>query len=31
MGKLCPPVCTGDFNEIGLTIIDKGDDGLIVV
>jgi hypothetical protein len=30
-GKLCPPFCTSDdFGEIGITIVDKGAEGLIV-
>jgi hypothetical protein len=35
-GKLCPPLCTGDdggfggYGGIGVTIIDKGKDGLVV-
>ena len=33
MGRLCPPYCikTGDDEGIGITIVDKGDDGLVVV
>jgi hypothetical protein len=31
VGKLCPPFCTNDdFGGIGITIVDKGDDGFIV-
>lgn len=37
-GRPCPPVCSsfgdggdgGDFSEIGITIVDKGDDGIVV-
>ena len=31
-GKMCPPFCieTGGFDEIGMTILDKGEDGMIV-
>lgn len=32
-GKLCPPFCIGHggkFDEIGITIIDKGNEGIIV-
>ncbi len=32
-GKLCPPFCIelgGGYDEIGITIIDKGNDGLVV-
>ncbi len=32
-GRLCPPYCisTGDSDGIGITILDKGDDGFVVV
>ncbi len=30
-GKLCPPYCAADFTEIGVTLIDKGEDGLAVI
>lgn len=34
-GSICPPYCGGkggfDETEIGITIIDKGDEGLIIV
>jgi hypothetical protein len=30
-GRLCPPMCTNDdFGGVGITIVDKGDEGLIV-
>ena len=31
-GKLCPPYCkpAGDFGDIGITIIDRGEDGMII-
>jgi len=31
--RLCPPFCggTGEFGKIGVTIIDKGDDGLSII
>lgn len=33
VGKLCPPYCkpAGDFGDIGITIVDKGDGGMIIV
>ena len=33
VGRPCPPVCTsGDgMDDLGITIVDKGDDGLIIV
>jgi len=32
VGRLCPPICgNSDFGDIGITIVDKGDEGLIVV
>jgi hypothetical protein len=35
LGKICPPFCIetgdGDFEEIGISIIDKGKEGIIVV
>ena len=31
LGTVCPPFCTnGEGNGIGITIIDKGDEGLII-
>jgi hypothetical protein len=30
MGKLCPPACSGFEEGIGITILDKGDDGLAI-
>ncbi|MEI2740546.1 MAG: hypothetical protein V9F01_17365 [Chitinophagaceae bacterium] len=32
VGRLCPPLCQNgeDFGGLGITIVDKGDDGLIV-
>ena len=32
VGRLCPPMCQNgeDFGGLGITIVDKGDDGLIV-
>ncbi len=32
-GRLCPPYCviTGDDNGIGITILDKGEEGIVVV
>jgi hypothetical protein len=32
-GQLCPPYCggKGGYEDIGITIIDKGDEGLIIV
>ena len=33
VGKLCPPFCIehgGGYEEIGITIVDKGEDGLVV-
>ena len=32
VGAICPPICTGNdgFGEIGITIVDKGEEGLIV-
>jgi hypothetical protein len=33
-GSLCPPYCGtigGGFDDIGITIVDKGDEGLIIV
>ena len=31
IGKICPPICTGDdIGGVGITIIDKGEDGLVV-
>jgi len=34
LGKICPPYCTstgtGDDGSIGITIVDKGKDGLVV-
>lgn len=30
-GRLCPPFCQiGTFEEIGITIVDKGEEGIIV-
>lgn len=35
-GRICPPLCSGfgggydDDGEIGITIVDRGDDGMIV-
>jgi hypothetical protein len=31
-GSVCPPFCgsKGDFGDVGITIIDKGEDGFIV-
>ncbi len=31
-GSLCPPYCggKGDFGDIGITIIDKGDEGFVI-
>ena len=34
-GRVCPPVCTietgtGGLDEIGITIIDKGEDGMVI-
>ncbi len=33
VGRPCPPICsTGDdFDDLGISIVDKGDDGLIIV
>ena len=32
VGRICPPMCTSDdgFGGLGITIVDKGDDGLVV-
>ena len=32
-GSLCPPLCKpkDDFDEIGITIIDKGEEGMVVI
>jgi hypothetical protein len=32
-GKLCPPLCRpeDDFDGIGITIVDKGEDGMIII
>lgn len=32
VGRLCPPLCTNgeEGNGLGITILDKGDDGLVV-
>lgn len=34
VGSLCPPFCSSsgdDFGGIGITIVDKGNDGLVIV
>lgn len=32
MGRLCPPICqVGEDNGLGITIIDKGNEGIIIV
>ena len=33
VGRLCPPFCkpNDDFGDIGITIVDKGDEGLMVI
>lgn len=32
-GRLCPPYCkpTFDNDDLGITIVDKGDDGIVVI
>lgn len=31
-GRLCPPLCqTGEDNGLGITIVDKGEDGIVIV
>ena len=32
-GSICPPMCrpNDDFGSIGITIVDKGEDGLVVI
>jgi Uri superfamily endonuclease len=33
-GSLCPPLCTtsdDDFGGIGITMVDKGEDGIVIV
>lgn len=35
LGNLCPPLCgdigTGEFGEIGISIVDKGKEGFVVI
>jgi hypothetical protein len=33
VGRLCPPYCkpAGDFGDIGITIVDKGEEGIVIV
>ncbi len=32
VGSLCPPFCqSDDFGGIGITIVDKGEDGIVIV
>ncbi len=30
VGKLCPPFCQGDETGIGITIVDKGNEGMVI-
>lgn len=30
VGKICPPFCTNNDDGIGITIVDKGEDGIVV-
>jgi len=32
VGKICPPLCqNGEDNGIGITIVDKGEEGIVIV
>lgn len=32
LGKMCPPICqNGEDNGIGITIVDKGNEGIVIV
>lgn len=32
VGKICPPICqNGEDNGLGITILDKGEEGIIIV